>query len=260
MLIYPQLATGALSQFPIRKGRKQRTVVNTASDGTSVKLADPNGGMTQWELSYENLSDSELSALEGFFAAAEGSLNGFVFLDPAGNLLAWSNQLDNPVWEPGPMLSVTGSIADPLGGTQAWRLANTGNGAQAITQTIQAPSAYLYCMSVYVRAAQPTTATLLVGNSRGDRSVNTSWARIDFAASGDVAGSSMSFGLELPAGASVDLFGPQVEAQGSPSLYKATTTGGVYPDARLASDSLKVTSTGVNRHSCTVNIIHADHL
>ena len=234
--------------------------MNTTADGTSIKLADASGGATQWELTYEELSDSELSALEQFFAAAEGSLNGFVFLDPAGNLLAWSSKLDNPVWTPGPMLSVTGSIVDPWGGTQAWRLANTGNGAQAITQTIQAPSGYLYCMSVYVRSPLPTIATLLLGATRGDRSVNSQWNRIEFAASGDGTESSVSFGLELPAGASVEVSGPQVEPQGAASLYKATTTGGVYLGARLANDTLKITATGLNRHSCTVNIIHADHL
>jgi hypothetical protein len=41
-------------------------------------------------LSYTALSDAELAALEQFFASAQGTLNGFTFLDPAANLLAWS--------------------------------------------------------------------------------------------------------------------------------------------------------------------------
>ena len=41
MLVYPQLGTGALSQFPVRKTRRTRTVVNRAADGSTIKLADP---------------------------------------------------------------------------------------------------------------------------------------------------------------------------------------------------------------------------
>ena len=260
MLVYPQLATGALSQYPIRKLHRRRTVVNTAADGTSIKLADPNGEITQWQLAYADLSDVELAALEQFFSAAEGTLNSFVFLDPAGNLLAWSSKLDAQVWTPAPLLSVTGGISDPNGGTEAWRLTNSGAGAQDIIQTLEAPAGYLYCLSAYVRSAQAGTATMLIGNGRADRAVTNQWTRVVFAFSGDPAASSISFGLEVPLASSLDVFGLQVEPQSAASAYKAATTGGVYQDARLADDVLAITTTGVNRHSCTVNIIHANHL
>jgi hypothetical protein len=39
-----------------------------------------------------------------------------------------------------------------------------------------------------------------------------------------------------------------------------STAGGVYQNARFRDDELAVTTTGVNRHSCTVNIIHVNHL
>src|SRR5215472_4014356 len=119
MLTYPQLPTGALSQFPIRKQHRVRTVVNTMADGSAIKLADPNGGITQWQLVYSDLSDAELGQLEQFFAAAEGTLNGFVFVDPAGNLLDWSSKLDEQVWTPGPLLTVGGESAIHLVGRTA---------------------------------------------------------------------------------------------------------------------------------------------
>jgi hypothetical protein len=260
MLVYPQLATGALSQFPIRKQHRLRTVVNKAADGTSIKLADPNGGITQWQLAYEGLSDAELAALEQFFAAAEGTLNGFVFLDPAGNLLAWSSKLDAPVWTPGPLLGVTGGIGDPFGGTQAWSLTNSGAGPQDFCQTLAAPAGYLFCLSAYVRSTQPVTATMLIGSERAERVVTNQWTRIVFASSGEATAASIQFGLEVPAASSLEVFGLQVEPQGTASVYKATTSGGVYQDARLADDLLTITTTGVNLHSCTVNIIHGYHL
>src|SRR5471032_310348 len=171
MLVYPQLGTGALSQFPVRKNHRMRTVVNAAPDGSSVKLADPNGEVTEWQLPYSDLSDGEIGALEQFFAAAEGTLNGFTFLDPTANLLAWSGKLDENAWAPGPLLTVSGGIGDPTGGTQAWRLTNTGAGSQGITQTLPAPAGYVYCLSAYVRTAQAITATMLIGSGRADRAI-----------------------------------------------------------------------------------------
>jgi hypothetical protein len=53
----------------------------------------------------------------------------------------------------------------------------------------------------------------------------------------------------------------QVEPQAGASLYKATTTtGGVYENARFRDDVLSLTTTGINCHSATVNIIYANHL
>ena len=260
MLVYPQLATGALSQFPVQKRRRLRTIANTSLDGRAIKLADPGAELAEWQLAYAGLTDDEVAALQQFFEATEGTLNGFTFLDPTANLFAWSNQLDNAAWAKEPFLLAAGGIADPAGGTIAWRLTNSGGGAQNICQTLSAPAGYVYCLSAYARSSQPTTATLLHGSNRADRTLGTDWSRIVFAASGDASAESIAFGVELPAGGSADVFGLQVEPQAGASVYKATTTGGVYEDARFRDDALSITTTGVNCHSATVNIIHANHL
>ncbi len=259
MLAYPQLATGALSQFPIQKRRRLRTAMNTAEDGRTIKLADPAAEITEWQLQYAGLSDGELGAMQQFFLAAEGSLNGFTFLDPAGNLLAWSEQLDNAVWARGPLLAVAGPVADPVGGSRAWRATNSGGGGQSITQTLSAPGEYTYCLSVYARASQPATVTLLHGSGRADRQVGTEWSRLTWAGTGDAEAATMVFGLEAPAGAVLDIFGPQAEPQAGASTYKAATNGGVYENARFRDDIFRFTTTAPNCHSATVNIIHASH-
>jgi hypothetical protein len=260
MLVYPQLATGALSQFPLVKRRQVRTAVNRAADGTSVKLADPAGATMEWQLAYSNLSDSEATALQGFFAAVEGSLNGFTFLDPAGNLMAWSEDLGNAVWIRAPFLTLSGGVSDAAGGQNGWYVANSGSGPQDLTQTLNAPGGYLYCFSAYVRSAQPATVTMMAGTARRQFGVNANWSRISFGASGDLTAAAITFGIELPAGAAIDLFGPQVEAQASASRYKMSTTGGVYEGARFRDDSLMLTTTDAGRHSVTVNILYADHI
>lgn len=260
MLTYPQLGTGALSQFPFRTVRRARTVINAALDGSSVKLADAAGAVTEWELGYTALSDVELAALEQFFASAQGTLNGFTFLDPGANLLAWSGTLNQPAWALDPQLTIAGSVADPAGGTAAWCLTNAGAAPQGITQTLPAPGGYVYCLSAYVRAAAPTAVTMLVGNSQGSRAVQTQWTRIVFAGSGDASAAEIAFGLQIPPGSQVGVFGIQAEPQAEASVYQASTNGGVYQNARLRDDELAVTTTGVNRHSCAVNITYVNHL
>ena len=253
MAIYPQLATGALCQFPVRKMRRTRTVVNRSADGSLIKLSDPAGEITEWQLSYSDLSDDEIDSLRDFFKSVEGTLMGFTFLDPTGNLLSFSNQLDAQVWQRDPMLTVTAE-------GEIWHLANSGAAGQAIWQTIQAPGEYLYSISAYVRATSAGEVGLIIGSQNIARPVTTAWNRMTAAAVSEVSAESVRFGLEVPAGVNLDVYGLQVEAQGGVSSPRASTRGGVYIDAHLASDELKITCTGVNRHSCTVNVIHGNRI
>jgi hypothetical protein len=258
--MFPQLPTGALSQFPLRKRRLARTVVNTTADGRTIKLPDAGAQTTEWQLQYAGLSDSELATLQQFFASMEGSLDGFTFLDPNGNLLAWSDDPTQVEWQKASFLTLTGGVADPAGGTSAWTVTNSGAGAQSLSQILNAPAVYVYCLSAYARAAQPTTITLLLGSFQAACAVGTNWNRFTLTGTGEVEATSVSFGIELPAGAAIDLYGPQVEPQESASAYKISTTGGVYENAHFRDDAFTYTSTGVNRHSTTVNIVYANHI
>jgi hypothetical protein len=244
----------------VQKQRRARTVVNRAADGSTIKLADPAGEVTEWVLTYTDLSDEEAAALRAFFSATEGTLNGFTFLDPVGNLLAWSDQLDQAAWQKDPLLSLTGGVTDPRGGALAWRLSNSGGAEQGAGQTVVAPGAYEYCLSAYVRAATATSVGLTAGSQTARRAVASEWTRIAWTCSGDAQATSMRFGIEIGAGEVVEVYGLQVEAQTAASGYKASGRGGVYEDAHLGDDVLTITSTDLNRNSCTVKIIHANHL
>lgn len=259
MSVYPQLTSGALSQFPLKKRRTARTVVNTLADDTSVRLADVNGGSTAWQLQYTGLTDAEAASLQQFFEASEGSLNSFIFVDPAGNLLAWSEDLTNEVWQAAPFLAVTGGAADPLGGTNAFTLTNSGGATQGISQTLNAPGGYVYCLSVFVKTSQPVAVTLSIANQNQTIKAESAWSRFSFTANGDPSATSIVFSIQCAPGA-VSVFGPQVEAQPSASAYKKSTAGGVYQNARFQGDSLRITSTAPNQNSVTANITYANHL
>jgi hypothetical protein len=260
MLVYPQLPSGALTQFPVQRRHQVRTLLNTAADGTVVKLADPGAETVQWQLKYSALTDAELAALLQFFTAAEGSLNNFTFVDPTANLLAWSTDLTNAVWDAGPFLSLAGAIADPLGGNGAWQVVNSGAAVQDFTQTLTAPGVYVYCVSVYAKSTAPAAFTLLLGGNRYNQNLAAEWQRFSCTGTSDPTASSVTFGIELGAGAAVDIYGLQVEPQPNPSLYKPSTTGGCYENARLGDDTLSFTTTDVNHHSATVNILYASNL
>jgi len=260
MLVYPQLATGAMSQFPVQRRHTLRTLVNTAADGTAIKGGDPGAETVEWQLNYVALSDAELTALQQFFSAAEGTLNNFTFLDPMGNLLAWSNDLSNAVWDSGPFLANTGGMADPAGGTNAWNIVNSGTAAQDLSQTVAAPGGYVYCFSVYAKSATPATVTLAIGSNRYPQIAGANWGRMVCTGTADASASSVTFGVEVGPGSAIEVYGLQVEPQAVPSLYMASTSGGCYENARLRDDALCFTTMDVNRHSATVNIFHASHL
>lgn len=251
MPYFPQLATGAMGQFPLVKRRRARTVTNTCADGRQVKLADAAAAGTEWRLGFQELTDEEMETLLAFFASVEGRLGSFTFLDPAGNLLAWSEQLDEAVWEKGPLVTVV-----PEAG--AWRVTNTGGSTALLAQTLEVPEPFYYCLSMYARGANGALAR---GGERREFPAAAEWRRLAFASQGQGTGETVRFGLELGPGASVEVFGMQVEAQIGASGYQRTfSRGGVYENARFGSDELQVTTAGPGRHGCELTVIHGERI
>jgi hypothetical protein len=101
---------------------------------------------------------------------------------------------------------------------------------------------------------------LVIGERRVSAAANATWNRVNGGVTDNAEGETTKFGIELPPGATVDIFGLQAEAQLGASAYKRTTRGGVYQGARFGEDELRIRTTGVNQHECRVTIIHANHL
>jgi hypothetical protein len=81
------------------------------------------------------------------------------------------------------------------------------------------------------------------------------WARIVLSGNFSGTDDSVTFGIQLPPGGSVQIFGVQVEAQPGASGYKQTLdSGGVYPNARFLDDSLTIQADGPDQHSCQIGI------
>ncbi len=259
MAYFPQLVTGAAGQFPAKRRTVRRTVVNEAADGRVLKLTDAAASAVEWDLELKGLTDAEWGAIEMLFEAVEGRLGTFAFLDPFDNLLKWSEDLTASVWAAGLGLALTAGVADPFGGTGATSVANTGAGAAAVSQSINAPGWYSYAVSVYARSAAATQVTLYQ-SAGGDLASHTFdigpvWRRIEYGAQFANSEENVQFGAGVPAGSTVELFGFQAEPQVRASGYKKTTSrSGIYANATFAEDTLARTTSGLNNNSCSLRI------
>lgn len=258
MMFFPQLSTGALTQFPVIRRRLLRTVLNQTANGDEVKYFDADAGILEWELQLRGLTDAERAAIETLFENCRGPLKEFTFLDPAGNLLAYSEALQEPAWAADPALTLAAGIADPFGTAGATEITNTGQGAQRLTQTVAASAGFHYCLSVYVRSTGGSSVRLVLGSGSGEQSslhnAGSDWRRVWLSAKPGGSDESIFAGLELDAGARAEVFGPQLEAQPNPSGYKRTAGSGGVHRARFSGDVLAATAEGPDNHLMTLRI------
>ncbi|MFN7995901.1 MAG: hypothetical protein U0Q18_19980 [Bryobacteraceae bacterium] len=261
MIYFPQLGSGATGQFPIRRRRITRTVQNRSIEGQSFKLVDAGAAITEWHLSYEDLSDQELAAIESLFQACEGRLGAFTFIDPTDNLLTWSESQNQAAWQKDPLLVVSGNIAGPLSGAGAFQITNTGAALQALQQYAAVPSSLVYCFSVYARSDASSRLWLIRGSVSESVPIGPDWTRISTSGQWQNANGSIGFGMAIDPGSSIQIFGCQAEAQPGASPYRKTSNlGGVYQNARFRDDVLRITTVGPNRHNCELDIVNVEHL
>jgi hypothetical protein len=260
MLVFPQLNSGALVQTSFRRTSETRTEANRLADGSEVRGPDDSAAAVSWEVALCELSDVELNGISTLFDAVEGRVGTFVFLDPAGNLLQWSEDLSRNCWQKGAMLQLLPGIADPFGGTGAVRVTNAGQSAQDVSQGLAAPATFFYCLSVYARTAAAGSVSLFVqaGQSRQIAAFDLSpaWRRCSLAWNGGIGVDRVNFGVELAPGASVEFYGFQAQAQPVASSYRRTLdASGVYSAARFDADEFRAVSDAPGRHSSSLRIV-----
>jgi hypothetical protein len=130
-----------------------------------------------------------------------------------------------------------------------------------LQQLINAPASLNYCLSLYARSDQSSRVWLVRGADSDARALTPQWTRLISAGCLQSTAESISLGVALDPGSTVDVFGIQAEAQTTASMYKPTAeTGGVYPNARFRDDSLTITTVGPSRHSCEMDIVNVEYL
>lgn len=257
MMVFPQIGTGA--QYPVKVTRRYRTLMNISPGRHTVRYGDSQAGAVVWSLDINGLNDADWATLETFFESCEGRLRGFTFLDPVRNLLAHSEDLTEQEWQVDPMIQLSSGVADISGGDRASRLTNTGQTHQGIQQTLAAPGAFQYTMSVFARAAGGDSTILRLGSpgASSERvfALSDGWKRLSLSASLAPADEEVTFGVVIPSGAAVDLYGLQAEAQPAASDYKRSSgKGGVVADAHFDQDELRRVTEAAEFNSTQVRI------
>jgi hypothetical protein len=238
--------------LPLTREVRFTTRLNRTPDFTELRAQDQAAPLFRWDLQLGPLSDAEFAAIQGFYAARGGGYESFVFLDPLDNLLQWSEDFSQAAWlKSNPSgISITSGIADPLGGSTAQAIANTGGSVNTLSQSIAAnPQGITLTASVWLLG----TVTLRLTDGAGQTFSSTvtagSWTRHSVSGMFASAGSQIVFAIDLPASASVSLFGAQLVATaGAGSYTRTTTVSGFHPNCAFDSQPLahRVVAPGVN--------------
>jgi hypothetical protein len=251
---FPQMGSGSIAQFPVRRTRKWRSITNEMESGELIQLPDTAAGEIDWQLSMQDLSDAESAALSSLFTATHGAFGSFLFIDPLANLLGWSEDLSRPDWQRG-LLQVSTGAADPLGTERASTIHNPAAGAQSLQQTIGMPGDYVGCFSVWMRSNGAVTVNLARDARSIACAVGPVWKRFPVNGAGTGGAAQSTFSLSLATGQSIDVWGFQAEAQPNPSQYKQSGSAlGIYEETYFADDELTLVSTGVGLSSCEVSL------
>jgi hypothetical protein len=258
-LTFPQLSSGALAQYPIRKSNTVRTIKNIMADGSMLVAADPGAAQLVWTLSYVDLSISDVDALQAHFEACAGAVRAFTFLDPTDNLLLYSADLTGPSWATPTGITIEAGLPDPMGGSAAFSVTNTASAPQQIVQTVVAPAGYQYCFSVYADSTAGGTCGLSLSSANAQQTnqypLVQPWSRILLSGKLNDIGAGLSVAISLAAGQSVSLFGPQLEPQFVPSRFRPTySSAGVYLSAHWAVPELVFTADAPNLFSTSFSI------
>ena len=249
MEYFPQMWSGCIAQYPLRKELRTRTAQTELADGSAVKWPDSQAGEVHWSFLARQLDAGEKSAIENLFRTSEGSLKTFTFLDPLANLLRWSEELSETVWHRDALVSLAAGVSDPVGGTGATSVVNAGQAEQELGQTIALPAWFGYCFSFQARSASGTR--LRVQRRSGTTiqeaslAVAGEWARCQSAGSIGTLDESMTFSIILAPNSQVDIYGLQVEAgPGASSYMKTSDRSGTYPETRFEHDYLDCVASG----------------
>jgi hypothetical protein len=241
---FPQVGPGSITQFPFTRLRSWRAVRNELESGERIMLPDPAAGQIEWSLSYKDLNDAEESRLKDLFTSSRGSYEAFGFVDPLVNLLAWSEDLTRPDWQMG-LLVATGQT-----------LTNGSPGDQQLIQTVSLPGEYVTCFSAWIRSDTPCDVILQRDGTQAPAAAGPTWKRFFVSGAGTAGAENSSYSIVIPAGRTIQMWGPQVEAQPYPSQYKtATAAAGIYEETYFASDELTIANTAPGLYSCEFKLL-----
>ncbi|HEU0123418.1 MAG TPA: hypothetical protein VFQ91_23010 [Bryobacteraceae bacterium] len=257
MRFFPQLETHTAGQYPLTRERHERVVRYESLDGRMRTFYDGQAGRVRWALRYDGLTDGERAAIDALYQECEGRLQTFIFLDPAANLLRWSEDYTQGAWTVDPLMMQEQGWDDPWGMTRGTRIANTGIAPQRVAQTITASGQHQYCLSAYVGGMGQFRLRIDAGGFLAERTFTSqsAWNRYSVSFRPGSDAEQVTFSLYLEPGQSVKVSGMQADAQPAPGGYRRTNSrSGVYLNARFAEDELTWVQQAPNHNAAEILI------
>jgi hypothetical protein len=82
MATFPLLTTGAVTQYPSKRGLTYSTVVTKFVDGEEQRFRELKSPVRKWVVALGQLCAEEMHSLEVFFKDRQGQFGSFTFIDP----------------------------------------------------------------------------------------------------------------------------------------------------------------------------------
>lgn len=247
-MYFPVQASRVQAQYPVRRVTESRFREVETPGGKRWRSASDGPAVRRWVLRFEDLTDGEAAALVTCYEACAGGWRTFVFADPAGNLLRWSEDLEAAVWGKDAGLAVTRS-GGAAGRPAEFQVVNGSAAAARIWQELDLPPGLAVCVSCEVRG-EGATLRAPGGAARGV-AASGEWTKAFV--TGESAGGVQRVELEIPAGATAFVRRMQAETQLAPSEYEGTfETGGIHAKTRFAEDGLQMVVVAPDRHRAEV--------
>ncbi len=235
MLVFPQLQSGAVAQWPFSTRTRFAVPWVAAGNGTRWRLFQPGAGERQWRLRFTGLSEEEAAGLRSFYAACGGPLRPFLFVDPTANLLRESEDLTASIWNRSAGLTLTAVAGEP-GRYKVWRFSAADTDGQT-TQHVGIAEGFRVCISLAARSEAGTGIELLAGAAAAPHATASEWRTFSLNASCGEGG--LAAGVRIPAGGVVEVKALQICAQPTAGAYVPSgVNAGIYPNAHFATEEL----------------------
>lgn len=79
---FPQLKTGAVTQYPATQAIRFQNQTVRFLDGSEQRYRDSAGPLRQWIIRLSDLDEGEMTAFEQFLESNQGRFGSFAFTDP----------------------------------------------------------------------------------------------------------------------------------------------------------------------------------
>jgi len=258
-VLLPQLISKCTVQYRVERSIRRRFLNNALRNGRVIRGEGIRPLSRRWRLSYRGLTREECSAIESFYATVNSSGSEFVFLEPASNLISYSESAADPPWQHDPQLSVTNEEEVTADGTRIHRVTNSGMNSQSLWQDIEITGLGTFCASCCLRSSIVSICALSMKTSSQTASkeveARDEWKQGYLGAELESEPGPVRVELAIPPGASIQVSAFQLENQPFPSTYKPTAAaGGVHSSAKTVDGSYVVAQIGPDWFDCELTV------